>query len=153
MFDTALRIENAQAEIRRLDEQLQKLESSGGVSADDLIQQAVEERGIRIITAEIPGGNPNLLRNTIDQIRKKTGPVAILLASALGESKVLLVAGISRELVEQGYSAGNWIKTVAPIVGGGGGGKPDMAQAGGKHPQKINQALAAARSEFGNQQS
>lgn len=153
LFDTALRIENAQAEIRRLDEQLQKLESSGGVSADDLIQQAVEERGIRIITAEIPGGNPNLMRNTIDQIRKKIGPVAILLASALGESKVLLVAGISKELVDQGYSAGNWIKTVAPIVGGGGGGKPDMAQAGGKHPQKINEALATARSEFGNQQS
>lgn len=145
LFDTALRVENAKKEIGKLEEQLSKLESSGGVSADDLIASATDQDGIKVIAAEIPGGNPNLMRSTIDQIRKKTSPVAVLLAAATGESKVLLVAGISNELVDQGYSAGNWIKAIAPIVGGGGGGKPDMAQAGGKNPEKISEALESAK--------
>ena len=61
------------------------------------------------------------MRGTIDQIRKKIGPVAVMLAAAQGDSKVLLVAGISKELVERGMSSGNWVKEVAPVVGGGGG--------------------------------
>ena len=56
-----------------------------------------------------------------------------------------MVAGISKDLVERKISAGNWVKAVAPIVGGGGGGKPDMAQAGGKQPAKIPAALEAAQ--------
>jgi alanyl-tRNA synthetase len=81
----------------------------------------------------------------IDQLRKKGDSTAILLAAATGEAKVLLVAGISRDLVERGCSAGNWVRQVAPIVGGGGGGKPDMAQAGGKLPDKLPEALEVAR--------
>ena len=118
--------------------------SAGGISVDELIAGASESAGIQIITAEIPGGNPNLMRSIIDQIRKKIGPVAILLAAATGESKVILVAGISRELVAKGLSAGEWVKNVAPVVGGGGGGKPDMAQAGGKNPAKIPEAMEVA---------
>ena len=148
LFDTAMRIENAIKEISKLEDQISQLESSGGVSVDDLIGRATESQGVKVIAAEIPGGNPNLLRSTIDQIRKKTSPVAVLLAAVTGESKVLLVAGISKELVEQGASAGNWIKKVAPVVGGGGGGKPDMAQAGGKDPSKISEALEFAVSNF-----
>ena len=148
LFDTAMRIENAKKEIEKLNSQISELESSGGVSVDDLIENSVDQDGVKIITAEIPGGNPNLLRSTIDQIRKKTSPVAVLLAAATGESKVLLVAGISQELVDSGSSAGNWIKEIAPIVGGGGGGKPDMAQAGGKIPEKIGEALEFAKSCF-----
>ena len=143
-----MRIENAKKEIEKLNSQISELESSGGVSVDDLIENSVDQDGVKIITAEIPGGNPNLLRSTIDQIRKKTSPVAVLLAAATGESKVLLVAGISQELVDSGSSAGNWIKEIAPIVGGGGGGKPDMAQAGGKIPEKIGEALEFAKSCF-----
>jgi alanyl-tRNA synthetase len=65
--------------------------------------------------------------------------------AATGEDKVLLVAGLSRDLVQRGLSAGNWVRDVAPVVGGGGGGKPDMAQAGGKHPEKMPAALETAR--------
>lgn len=151
LFDTALRIENAQKEIQKLEQQLKQLESSGDISADSLIAGATEEQGVKIVTCELPGGNPNLMRTTIDQIRKKTQPVAVLLAAATGESKVLLVAGISKDLVERGVSAGNWIKEVAPLVGGGGGGKPDMAQAGGKQPEKIGEALEAAGKLFAQQ--
>jgi alanyl-tRNA synthetase len=85
------------------------------------------------------------MRQLIDQIRKKGGSNAIFLATATGDAKVVLVAGVSRDLVERGISAGDWVKDVAPIVGGGGGGKPDLAQAGGKDPSKLSEALAVAR--------
>ena len=85
------------------------------------------------------------MRQLIDQLRKRDEPMAIFLASTVGMDKVILVAGLSRKLVEQGLSAGEWVKAIAPIVGGGGGGKPDLAQAGGKQPEKLTEALAAAR--------
>ena len=85
------------------------------------------------------------MRQLIDQIRKKASPSAVFLATTEGDSKVVLVAGVSRDLVDQGVSAGNWVRDVAPVVGGGGGGKPDLAQAGGKHPEKLADALAKAR--------
>ena len=70
---------------------------------------------------------------------------AVLLAASQGDSKVTLVAGVSRDLVDRGASAGHWVKQVAPVVGGGGGGRPDMAQAGGKSPEKLSEALDRAR--------
>jgi alanyl-tRNA synthetase len=73
--------------------------------------------------------------------------VAVLLGSREPD-KVTLVAGISRDLEERGVNAGSWIRGVADIVGGRGGGKPDMAQAGGKHPEKLPQALEEARREI-----
>ena len=72
--------------------------------------------------------------------------LAVLLAAREGDQKVILVAGVSREMVEQGISAGQWVRQVAPTVGGGGGGKPDMAQAGGKQPDKLPEALDQAQS-------
>jgi len=97
------------------------------------------------VVSDAPGANANLMRQLIDQIRKKTSPSAIFLAATEGEGKVVLVAGVSRDLVEKGLSAGNWVRDVAPIVGGGGGGKPDLAQAGGKQPEKLPDALAKAK--------
>ena len=85
------------------------------------------------------------MRQLIDQIRKKGGSNAIFLATVGGDSKVILVAGVSRDLVDRGVSAGNWVKEVAPVVGGGGGGKPDLAQAGGKDPDKLPEALQVAQ--------
>ena len=68
-----------------------------------------------------------------------------MLATVAGEDKVVLVAGITRDLMDKGLSAGEWVRQVAPVVGGGGGGKPDMAQAGGKQPEKVGEALEKAR--------
>ena len=84
------------------------------------------------------------MRQLIDQIRKKVEPSAILLLAAQSEDKVVLVAGISHALVGQGANAGNWVREVAPVVGGGGGGKPDMAQAGGKDASQIPAAIEKA---------
>ena len=77
-------------------------------------------------------------------LRRKAGTgLAVLLASA-ADGKVSLAAGLTPDLVEKGLHAGNWLKEVAPVVGGGGGGRPDMAQAGGKDPARIDEALRHA---------
>jgi len=85
-----------------------------------------------------------VMRQTIDLLRRKASPIAVLLAGAEG-AKVTLVAGISKDLEARGVSAGSWIRDVATVVGGKGGGRPDMAQAGGKLVEKIPEALAEAR--------
>ena len=84
------------------------------------------------------------MRQLIDGLRRKveTG-LAVLLISA-ADGKVHLVAGLSPDMIKKGLHAGNWLKQVAPVVGGGGGGRPDLAQAGGKDPEKIPQALEQA---------
>ena len=72
----------------------------------------------------------------------------MLLAAVAGEKKVVLVAGLTRDLVERGASAGQWVGAAAKAVGGGGGGRPDMAQAGGKQPEKLPEALDVARASI-----
>lgn len=148
LLEVAVRVESMLAEKSDLLKQLETQASAGDISADALIESASEVNGVSVITCSIPGGNPNLLRKTIDQIRKKKSPVAIFLGAPIGDDKVVLVAGISNELVERGLSAGNWVKEIAPLVGGGGGGKPDMAQAGGKKPEKLDSALEQAVVKF-----
>lgn len=140
------RIRSLQAEHDKLTQQVRNLAASGDVSADGLLSKATQTAGASVVIAETPGATPNLMRQWIDQIRQKSNaPTAVMFASKTGEDKVLLVAGISKGLVEQGLSAGKWISEVAPVVGGGGGGKPDLAQAGGKNPEKINEALQTAK--------
>ncbi len=131
-------------ELRDLKKQAQAAPRAGGVTADALLAQATEIDGVKIVVAEVPGGDANTMRQLIDQLRKTAGTVAVLLGSAV-EDKVTLVAGIGRELQSRGVNAGEWIKSAAEVVGGRGGGKPDMAQAGGKHPEKLSEALAAGR--------
>jgi alanyl-tRNA synthetase len=144
-FDVPSRVAALQAEVDELNKQIDTMSTSGELSADTLFDHAETIGATRVIVAETPGANSNLMRQLIDQLRKKANSTAVLLASSAGDDKVTLVAGISRDLVERGLSAGNWVRDVAPIVGGGGGGKPDMAQAGGKHPEKLSEAVETAR--------
>ena len=132
------------AEKERLLEKASKISSGDLPDADSLIAGGIKTNGSLVITCELPECNPNLMRQLVDQVRQKTKPVAIFLASASAADKVLLVAGISRDLVERGLSAGDWVRETAPIVGGGGGGKPDLAQAGGKQPENIQACLHRA---------
>ena len=138
------RIESLLAEKKSLLEQIEKLAGAAELSADDLITEGTQKGDVLVITKSLPVATPDLMRELIDQIRKKTNPVAVFFATSPGPGKVMMVAGLSRDLVERGIKAGDWIKNVAPIVGGGGGGKPDLAQAGGKNPEKIEQALEEA---------
>ncbi|MEM8736826.1 MAG: DHHA1 domain-containing protein, partial [Planctomycetota bacterium] len=139
------RIESLLNEKAKLEKQIAELASSGEISVETLLDGAKEVNGTVVVVAKTPGATPNLMRQWIDQIRQKNdSPTAVLFAATSGDSKVLLVAGISRDLVDKGLSAGTWISKVAPIVGGGGGGKPDLAQAGGKDPSKIDDAIQTA---------
>ena len=114
------------------------------LSVDDLLAAATDIAGTRVVVADAHGSDAAAMRQCIDQLRRKGSPIAVLLGTAEGE-KVTLVAGISRELEALGLSAGNWIKDAATIVGGKGGGKPDLAQAGGKLVDKLPEALATAK--------
>jgi alanyl-tRNA synthetase len=118
--------------------------AGAAVSVDELLAGATEVAGTRIVVADARGGDAAAMRQYIDQLRRKASPIAVLLGSSEAD-KVTLVAGISRELEERGLSAGNWIKDAAAIVGGKGGGRADLAQAGGKFADKLPEALAAAR--------
>jgi alanyl-tRNA synthetase len=100
---------------------------------------------VTVVVTELPGVDPNLMRQLIDQVRTKASPAAVLLAARQGEDKVTLVAGISKDLQSRKLSAGDWIRPVAAAVGGGGGGRPDLAQAGGKDPAKLPEALQIAK--------
>ena len=143
--EVPLRIEAMLAEQLQLHQQLQQISSSGVLSVDDLLSQAEMVSGTQMIVAETPHANAGMMRQWIDQLRKRSSePIAILLANCV-EDKVTIIAGISQTLVERGFSAGKWITPVAETVGGGGGGKPDLAQAGGKLPAKLPEALQVAK--------
>jgi alanyl-tRNA synthetase len=131
-------------ELKELKKNKPAVGGGGAVSVDDLLAGATEVAGTRIVVADARGGDAAAMRQFIDQLRRKASPIAVLLGSSDAD-KVTLVAGISRELEERGLSAGNWIKDAASIVGGKGGGRPDLAQAGGKLVDKLPDALAAAR--------
>jgi alanyl-tRNA synthetase len=131
-------------ELRELKKQATAAPRAGGVTADKLLAEATEVGGVKIVVAEVPGGDAGTMRQLIDQLRKTAGAVAVMLGSA-ADGKATLVAGIGRDVQSRGINAGEWIKSAADVVGGRGGGKPDMAQAGGKHAEKLAEALAAGR--------
>jgi alanyl-tRNA synthetase len=101
------------------------------VSADYLLAGARSIVGATVIAQSIDSQSPDDMRLLIDALRRKQATGLAVLLIVVAEGKVSLVAGLSRDLIERGLHAGNWLKQIAPIVGGGGGGRPDLAQAGG----------------------
>ena len=113
-------------------------------SADDLLASAVTVGDVAVVAQAVPSVSADDLRQLVDVLRrKKPAKLAVLLATVVDE-KVQLVAGLTPDLVEIGLHSGNWLKEVAPVVGGGGGGRPDLAQAGGKIPAQVPEALKKA---------
>jgi alanyl-tRNA synthetase len=132
-------------EVFGLREKLSQRAAAGPITADSLLEKATKVGDVTVVVAETPTVEANLMRHLIDQVRQKVGLSAVLLASSEGDDKVTLVAGVSKELQARGGHAGNWIKPVAQALGGGGGGRPDLAQAGGKEPKRLPEALDVAR--------
>jgi alanyl-tRNA synthetase len=122
----------------------QRRAESAGTSTDELIGSAAEVAGVKIIARELPGATAEDLRQQFDRLRNKVKPVAVLLASH-ADGKVQLIAALTPDLVERGLDAVKWIRHAAKFVGGGGGGRPEMAQAGGKDPSKLAEALAQGK--------
>ena len=134
-----------QAEIKELQSENESLKSKIAQSSmGDVMDDVVEVKGVKLLAASVPDVDMNGLRDLGDQLKEKLGDGVILLASANG-GKVSLVAMATEGAMKQGAHAGNLIKAVAAKVGGGGGGRPGMAQAGGKNPAGIPDAIAAAR--------
>lgn len=123
--------------------------AGASVSPEALMAKAVEIGGAKVIAAEVGALPADRLRELIDVLRRQAGSGLAALLVGAHEGKVALAAGLTPDLVERGLHAGNWLKEVAPVVGGGGGGKPDFAQAGGKQPDKVAEALAKAREVIG----
>jgi alanyl-tRNA synthetase len=120
---------------------------SSGVNAvavaGELLAKASDIAGGKLVIGEIRGATDDQLRSAVDSLKKKTGSYAIMLAAGEGE-KVTFVAAVSDDLVTKGLKAGDWVKETAKLTGGGGGGRPQMAQGSGKDPAAIPAALAAA---------
>lgn len=109
-------------------------------SLDDILKHKKEVNGISYIAVKLDEQDMDGLRKMADVLRDKLGSGIVVLASTQG-SKVFFVAAATKDVVKQGIHAGNLIREVAKVTGGGGGGRPDMAQAGGKDPSKVDKAL------------
>jgi alanyl-tRNA synthetase len=118
----------------------------GAVEAvgDLLASESTEVGGVAVVVGEVPGGEADALRSGIDYVRNKRGSSAVLLAT-VEDGRVTMIAGMSRDVVERGVKAGDLIKEVCPLVGGKGGGRPDMAQGGGNDSKGLPKALDRAR--------
>ena len=106
----------------------------------DVMNQVEEVKGVKFLATSLEGVDMNGLRDLGDQLKEKLGEGVILLAS-VNDGKVSLMATATDGAMKQGAHAGNLIKAVAKLVGGGGGGRPNMAQAGGKNPEGVADAL------------
>ena len=115
-----------------------------------LAGRAEEIAGVRVLTEATNAGDPKALLALSDQLRQKLGDSAVVLGAAV-DGRVHLVANFAPSVVERGLNAGDVIRVAAEIAGGGGGGRPTLAQAGGKDPDKLPDALAAARVEIEKQ--
>jgi alanyl-tRNA synthetase len=135
------RIENIVTELKNAQKEIEQLRSklvSG--SLDEVLAKAVEVKGVKVVKARFDQLDMEALRNTGDTIRNKMGSGLVVLGSGY-EGKVSFVVMATKDVVEKGIHCGNIIKEVAKIAGGGGGGRPDMAQAGGKDISKLDEAL------------
>ena len=128
-------------EYKRQIEQFKAKESAGG--ADDMLKSAEDVNGLHVLTATVTEGDANSLRQLGDVLRDKDSAVVAVIA-LVGE-KLSLLAVCGKDAVAKGVKAGDIIKTIAPIVGGKGGGKPDSAMGGGSDKSKVADALAAVK--------
>lgn len=139
------KIEHMQAEIKALTSENESLKSKAAKEAlGDVMDQIVEVKGVKLLASSVDGVDMNGLRDLGDQLKEQLGEGVIVLASSC-EGKVNLIVMATDAAMKQGAHAGNLIKSIAGKVGGGGGGRPNMAQAGGKNPAGILEAIAEAK--------
>ncbi|WP_162666420.1 alanine--tRNA ligase [Gemmata massiliana] len=135
-----------QDQVKALQTQLKKAVGAAltGV-VDELIASAPEVGGAKVVVAKLPDGASNeTVRTQIDRVKQKCGSAFVVFGWSEGEGNASLIAAVTPDLVKKGLKAGDVVKQIAPVIGGGGGGKPDMAQAGGKEPAKLSEALQKA---------
>ncbi|RKN80437.1 alanine--tRNA ligase [Paenibacillus ginsengarvi] len=141
--DVPKRVEAALAQMKELQRENESLRGKlSAIEAGSLTDSAKTVGGVTLLAAKVNAGDMDSLRNIVDQMKVKLGSAVVVLGAVEGD-KVNLVAAVTPDLVQKGFHAGKLVKEVAARCGGGGGGRPDMAQAGGKDPSKLGEALAA----------
>jgi len=142
--EVPVRIEALQQQLRETERANESLQAKlANIEAASLKNDVEEINGVRVLAKRVDVSDMDALRGMMDELKSSLGSAIIVLGSAQGE-KVNLVASVSKDLIDQGYHAGKLIKEVATRCGGGGGGRTDMAQAGGKDASKLEEALAYA---------
>ena len=142
--DIIKKISSQGSEIKEKEKEIAELKSkltSGAL--DDILNSAKDINGVKSIAYALEDVDGNALRDLADKIRSKMGSGVVILVSKM-QDKVNLVAMATKDVLDKGIHCGKIIKEVASVVGGGGGGRPDMAQAGGKNPENINKAVQVA---------
>ncbi len=138
------KLEKLQDNAKALEKELARLKGQLAASkGDELVNNAVAIGNAKVLAAELPGADVNALRETLDKLKDKLGSAAIVLAT-VADGKVSLVAGVTADLTSK-VKAGELVNFVAQQVGGKGGGRPDMAQAGGTQPEHLGNALAGVQ--------
>jgi alanyl-tRNA synthetase len=140
--EAAARIAQILDSVKAMEKELARLKSKlAGAQGDDLISQAVDINGVKVLAAMLEGADAAVLRETLDKLKDKLKTAAVVLA-AVADGKVSLIAGVTPDLVAK-IKAGELVNMVAQQVGGKGGGRPDMAMAGGTNPANLQAALAS----------
>nr|MDH3074971.1 alanine--tRNA ligase [Bacillus velezensis]MDH3106616.1 alanine--tRNA ligase [Bacillus velezensis]MDH3136115.1 alanine--tRNA ligase [Bacillus velezensis] len=142
--DVPKRIQSLQAELKEAQRENESLLSKlGNVEAGAILSKVKDIGGVKVLAEKVNAKDMNHLRTMVDDLKAKLGSAVIILG-AVQNGKVNLSAGVTKDLIEKGLHAGKMVKQAAEVCGGGGGGRPDMAQAGGKQPEKLEEALASA---------
>jgi alanyl-tRNA synthetase len=133
--------DNLEAELDNMRKQVLSLERElAKLRAESLLAQAEVIKGVKVLIARVPSSRLEILREMSDFIRDKLGSAIVVLGTVY-EDKPTFLAAVTQDLVAKGYNAGEIVKQVAQVTGGGGGGKPNLAQAGGKQKDKLDEAL------------
>ncbi len=144
--DVHEKVEQLLERSRKLDKEIQQLKGQlASGQGGDLASGAREINGVKVVATRVDGADARALRDAVDQLKSKLKSAVIVLGSVEGADKVLLVAGVTQDQTDR-IKAGDLVGSVAQQVGGRGGGRPDMAQAGGSNPAALDAALASVES-------
>ncbi|MCC3683729.1 alanine--tRNA ligase [Bacillus cereus] len=140
--DILTRVDGLFAEVKQLQKENESLAAKlSNIEAGNLTDSVMTVDGVNVLAAKVNVADMNNLRTMMDDLKHKLESAVVVLAS-VNDDKVNILAGVTKDLISQGYHAGKLVKEVASRCGGGGGGRPDMAQAGGKNPAQVEEALA-----------
>lgn len=140
--DILTRVDGLFAEVKQLQKENESLAAKlSNIEAGNLTDSVMTVDGVNVLAAKVNVADMNNLRTMMDVLKNKLESAVVVLAS-VNDDKVNILAGVTKDLISQGYHAGKLVKEVASRCGGGGGGRPDMAQAGGKNPAQVEEALA-----------
>lgn len=143
------RITTLQTDLKTTQKQLDALKAQLAlVKSEQLLDQAESVGSVKVLVSQLEGVDPESLKTAAERLLQKLGEGAVVLGSVPAEGKVSLVAAFSPKVIEQGLQAGKFVGAIAKQCGGGGGGRPNLAQAGGRDPSKLADALDDAQKQL-----